>query len=689
MFKRCLFLIIIAFSFFPLLSQTEKRSAQELPPRFKKWIEEEVVYIITPIEREVFLKLETDRERDLFIEAFWNHRDPTEGTPENEFKKEHERRVGYANRILGRGVPKPGWKTDRGYMYILIGEPTSIERILGEAEIFNAEIWFYQGLAKYGLPAGFSLIFFQKGGAGDYVLYSPTNDGPQALLTSYFGDPINYLQAFNRLKKINPQLARFSLSLIPGESPQFGRPTLASEILIQNIGSVPQKQLKDKYAENFLRYKDIVEVEYSANYISNNSLVRVLKDASGLFFVHYIVEIRRFSLQSHQDKFVTNLKINGSILDMEGNTIHQFEGAIPFEFNQQQVKSITYSPFSFYDIFPIVPGTYRFSVLLKNEVSKEFTSIEETLSVPGDDSIFRMSPLILGYKVETADSAYLMPFKMGTDQIFSQPRNIFCKDDKMTLFFQILGLDESRKQKSEIRYNIAKEDEKILTLTRRVSEYADPLSIKEEFSLLDFQPGYYQVEVSFVDEGNEIYKENEHFEITPVSRIPRPWVYANKLSPASHPSMAFPIGKQYFNQGNYEKARIHLEKAYYSQPNSLNYSLSLALLYLKLNESSRAKSILLPFLESSEPNYNLCLLLGQALYNLNEFDRAVSVFNEAISHFGVNSQLLNSVGDCYHAWGKKEEALAAWKKSLDINPDQPPIKEKVASLEKNKKSAAL
>jgi len=689
MFKRCLFLIIIAFLFFPLLSQTEQRSAQELPPRFKKWIEEEVVYIITPIEREVFLKLETDRERDLFIEAFWNHRDPTEGTPENEFKKEHERRVGYANRILGRGVPKPGWKTDRGYMYILIGEPTSIERILGEAEIFNAEIWFYQGLAKYGLPAGFSLIFFQKGGAGDYVLYSPTNDGPQALLTSYFGDPINYLQAFNRLKKINPQLARFSLSLIPGESPQFGRPTLASEILIQNIGSVPQKQLKDKYAENFLRYKDIVEVEYSANYISNNSLVRVLKDASGLFFVHYIVEIRRFSLQSHQDKFVTNLKINGSILDMEGNTIHQFEGAIPFEFNQQQVKSITYSPFSLYDIFPIVPGTYKFSVLLKNEVSKEFTSIEETLSVPGDDSIFRMSPLILGYKVETADSAYLMPFKMGTDQIFSQPRNIFCKDDKMTLFFQILGLDESRKQKSEIRYNIAKEDEKILTLTRRVSEYTDPLNIKEEFSLLDFQPGYYQVEVSFVDEGNEIYKENEHFEITPVSRIPRPWVYANKLSPASHPSMAFPIGKQYFNQGNYEKARIHLEKAYYSQPNSLNYSLSLALLYLKLNESSRAKSILLPFLESSEPNYNLCLLLGQALYNLNEFDRAVSVFNEAISHFGVNSQLLNSVGDCYHALGKKEEALTAWKKSLDINPDQPPIKEKVSSLEKNKKSAAL
>ncbi len=685
----CLILTILPFLFFTLFSQTEKRSTKELPPRFKKWLEEEIVYIITPLEREVFLKLETDRERELFIEAFWKHRDPTKGTPENEFRKEHERRVDYANRVLGRGSPKPGWKTDRGYVYILLGEPTSIERILGETEIFNAEIWFYQGLTKYGLPAGFSLIFFQKGGAGDYVLYSPTNDGPQALLTSYFGDPINYIQAFNRLKKINPQLARFSLSLIPGESPQFGRPTLASELLIQNIASVPQKQLEEKYAENFLRYKDIVEVEYSANYIASNSLVRVLRDASGLSFVHYIVEIRRFSLQSYQNKFVTNLKINGNILDLDGNTIYQFEGEIPFAFDQQQVKSITYTPFSLYDIFPLVPGSYRLSVLIKNEVSKEFTSIEETIFVPEGDSMLQISPLILGYKVEQTDSAFLRPFQMGTDQVFCQPRNIFRKDDKMTLFFQILGMGDNKKQDAEIRYNITREDENILTLTRRTAEYADLLNIKEEFSLLDLKPGYYRIDVSLIDDGSEISKENAYFEITPVSRIPRPWVYANKLSSASHPTIAYRIGQQFFNQGKYDKARIQLENAYHSQPNSMSYAMSLALLYLKQNESGRATTILLPFSQSPEPNYNLSLLLGQAFHNLKEYDRAVSVLDDAISHFGITSQLLNSLGESYRAWGKKEEALNAWKKSLEVDPAQPSIKEKIALLEKEKKSTTL
>ncbi|MBS3819422.1 GWxTD domain-containing protein, partial [bacterium] len=68
-----------------------------LPERYRKWLEEEVVYIITPLEKEVFLKLKTDRERDLFIEAFWKHRDPNHSTPENEFKEEHYRRLNYVN----------------------------------------------------------------------------------------------------------------------------------------------------------------------------------------------------------------------------------------------------------------------------------------------------------------------------------------------------------------------------------------------------------------------------------------------------------------------------------------------------------------------------------------------------------------------------------------------------------------
>ncbi|MDH4220454.1 MAG: GWxTD domain-containing protein [Candidatus Aminicenantes bacterium] len=687
--KKCLSILITLIFIFFSFALAEKNPAEELPPKYKKWLEEEVVYVISPLEKDVFLQLQTDRERGLFIEAFWNHRDPTLGTPDNEFKTEHYRRISYANRYFARGVPKPGWKTDRGRMYILLGEPTDIERIIGETQIYNTEIWFYQGLAKYGLPPGFNLAFYQKGGTGEYVLYSPTSDGPQALMTSFFGDQTNYLRAFRALRKINPNLARVSLSLIPGESTRSGRPSLSSDILLQNIGRLPQKQFEDKYAAKFLLYKDIVEVEYSANYIDNDHLVRVLKDPSGFYFVHYNMEIKKFSLQSYQDKYVTHLKINVNISDLERKTIYQYEGSIPFELNETQVKNLTYNPFSLYDMFPLIAGDYKISVLLKNEVSKEFTSLEQDITVPEEESVPRMSSLILGYKVERKDPSTPRPFQLVEKQVFCQPQNIFRIQDKMFVCYQLLGLDADSLQKCEVRYEILKEDEKVLSLTKKTIEYENTLSINEEFSFQDFEPGYYQIAVTLRDGERDILSEKNPFEITSLSRIPRPWAYSKTLLPLSHPVYSFIIGTQLFNKGKIDQARVQLEKAHKSQPDSVDYSLSLARVYFALNDFENAKAILLAIQESPESNYGVYWLLGKSHQSLSEFDKAITVYDHAISHFGINVNLLNSLGDCYQALGKTAEALMAWNKSLEINPDQPEIKEKVDSVKKIRNEGAL
>jgi GWxTD domain-containing protein len=152
-----------------------------LPERYTRWLEEEVVYLITKRERDVFLQLQTDRERDIFIDAFWKHRDPTPGTPRNEFKEEHVRRVAYANKYYGRSTPLPGWKTDRGRIYILLGPPKNIEQYDHVNGVYPTEIWFYLGDPDLGLPTAFNVIFFRKDGGGDYILYSPTEHGPRSL----------------------------------------------------------------------------------------------------------------------------------------------------------------------------------------------------------------------------------------------------------------------------------------------------------------------------------------------------------------------------------------------------------------------------------------------------------------------------------------------------------------------------
>jgi GWxTD domain-containing protein len=672
--------LFLAFSF---QGFAEKKAVKDLPLKYKQWLEEEVVYIITPLEKDVFLRLETDRERDLFIEAFWKQRDPTPGTPLNEFREAHYQRIRYANRTFGRTTPLPGWKTDRGRLYIILGEPNDIERFTGEAEVYNTEVWFYQGLTKYGLPAGFYLVFYQKGGVGDYVLYSPTADGPQALLTTYWGDQANYLQAYRKLKQASPGLANVSLSLIPGESSRFGRPSLSSDILLQNIQTIPTKEVKDGYAQKFLLYKDVIEVEYTANYIDSDSLVRVFRDASGLYSVHYCIELNRFSVREQGGTYSTNLKLNGQVSDRNGKTIYQYEESLPVKLNQDQLKNITYKPFELYDRFPLVPGSYKFSVLLKNEASQEFTSVEKDIVVPEDESSPRLSGLVMGYKTEDGRGTNLKPFRLGGAQVLCQPSRIFQRRDTLFLNFQVLGRTAELGERGAVQFDIFRQEERVLSVTKRVSDYGDKLDILEEFPLADFPPGLYRLEVSLRTDDRVWGTEREHFEITPVSALPRPWVFSRTLLAASHPAYSYAVGRQYFNQGRFDQALAPLERAHAGQPNSEDYALALARLYLLLGENGKAKETLAPFSASPDASYEVYVSLGQAHQRLGEFDEAIAVFNRALSRFGTNTSLLNALGESYYGRGDLEEALAAWTRSLSINPDQEEIKQKVASIKKD------
>ncbi len=684
MLNKAFLLAMVFVLLIPALCISKEKSSHDLSEKHRKWLEVEVVYIITMMEKNVFSQLETDRERDMFIEAFWKHRDPTVGTPENEYKIEHYRRIQYANKYFGRNSPGPGWNTDRGRTYITIGESKDVERYTGEIGIYNTEIWFYQGLAQYGLPAGFNLVFFQKDGMGEFVLYSPTSNGPQALMTNYFGSPTNYQKAFRDLKKINPRLAKVSMSLIAGEPSTSGLPSLSSDMLIQQIFTVPEKQFEDKYAEKFLLYKDIVDVDYSANYIDSNSLVRVIKESSGLYFVHYIIEINRFSIEQYQDKYVTHLKINGAVSDLEGKTIYQFERSIPVEFDKEQLENITYRPFAFYDLFPLIPGDFKLLILVKNEVSKEFTSFEKEISIPERITSPQMSPLILGYDSHRDSGEKMKPFKFVDQQIYCQPLRVFLPQDILFVGFQVLGLNPDLARNTVIKYEIFDGSNLVLTSIKKISDYQDKMNILEQFPLKDLSPGYYHIEVQAIRDGSVFLTGSERFEITPAKGFPRPWAQTSSLFPVSHPAYSLILGMQYFNKGEIEKAKIELERAFQNEPNSQEISLRLANVYFILKDYRKSKNFLLPFAEAGDVEYGVLLLLGRTCQALGELDRAIFFFDKAIDRFGINIFLLNSLGECYFRLRMLKEALAAWKKSLEIKPDQPRIKEKIESIREKK-----
>jgi GWxTD domain-containing protein len=660
----------------------------KLPENYRKWLDNDVAVIITSVERDVFLKLQTDRERDLFIEAFWKQRDPTPDSPENEFKTEYYRRLEHVDRYFGRDAPRSGRKTDRGRIYLILGEPREIQRYEGKATIYDAEVWFYQGKSDLGLPAGFNIVFFRRDGHGEYRLYSPVADGPQALITGYY-DSADYSTAYEKLEQAEPNLAAVSLSLIPGEAgTTSGRPSMSSDLLIQKIESAPARSVESKYARKFLQYKDIVEVEYTANYLESDSLIKVLRDASGPYFVHYAVEPRRLSMNQYEKKFYTTLKVNGKVTTTDGRLVHQFDKTVPLSLTEDQAEGARQAPFDYQDMFPLLGGDYNVSILMKNEVSKEFTTVEQTLRIPQGGTAVQLTQPLLGYKVVRLEPAErkMRAFRMGPFQITCQPNRVFTRQETLAVAFQLNDAADDLAADGEIRIAFLKDDKPFRDIVRKFSECPDLPNVVEQVPLADFPVAHYTVRVSVVKAGAEVVSTAEEFDLTFVEAVPRPWFSARVLPDAGDPVYTEIAGSQLFNLGRLEESRIVMERAWQRKPGDEGTAINLAKVYLALGRAADASRVIAPFFNRADKtaSYEASALAVEALKRAGNFGRAVDILDQAIAHYGVNADLMNSMGECCAGLGKTKEALAAFKKSLELSPNQPAVKKKVEELENRK-----
>jgi len=688
--KRLSTFILFSFLFlaFALLAQAQKKkSAKDLEPKYRKWLQEEVVYIITPKEKDVFLQLETDKEREVFIQAFWKIRDPDPSTEENEFMKEHYRRINFANQYFGKESPGAGWRSDMGRIYIILGEPNTIDRFENLSEIYPTVIWYYTGKAEYGLPNSFSVVFFKRTGIGEYELYSPIKDQPQSLIVNYKGDATDYLSAYQELMTIEPTVAQVSLSLIPGETALTPQPSIASEILVGNkIPSAPYQKVKDTYAEKLLKYKDFVEVEYTANYIDNDSEVRIIRDRSGMSFVHYLIEPAKLTFEKVGNTFRSNLEVSGKIADLGGNTVYQYQRTIPFKFNQEQLNNIRAKLFSFQDMFPLIEGNYKFNVLIKNTVSKEFTSIEKDLSILPPSSL-QISPLLLANRIvrNSEFAGKNKPFLIGDIQLVPSPRNDFAKTEKLYLYFQIHGLPDELRERGRLEYSILKDENKVKSLVKNIKDYPDRENFFEEFSIADLMAAYYKIKVALLDgEAKEILFEQSDFFISHLPNLPRPWVLSIPQPSSEDPMYDNILGNQLFNKKDLAKARRLLGDAYHKAPNSKKFALDFCRILFLDKNYQMVKEVASPFLKNEEEKYEFLSVIGQASQALGELAEAIAYYKEYLAYYGANLYILNSIGDCYYRLGDIEEALIAYQKSLEINPNQERIKKIVETLKAKK-----
>jgi len=201
---------------------------------YEEWLDL-VDPIITKTERQVFLQLKNDTERNKFIHSFWKRRDTRPDTELNEFYRDYMERVRFADLHFGHDAPKPGHQTERGRFHLALGPPLERQRFVTESDLNPLELWHYRGEAKYGLPPFFYLIFYQPRGIGEYRLYSPGVEGPQQLVSPGLSDQtLNRRRAYQLIRGVSGELARASLSYIPGDS-VVGETALSSASLIASI----------------------------------------------------------------------------------------------------------------------------------------------------------------------------------------------------------------------------------------------------------------------------------------------------------------------------------------------------------------------------------------------------------------------------------------------------------------------
>jgi len=346
----------------------------------------------------------------------------------------------------------------------------------------------------------------------------------------------------------------------------------------------------------------------------------------------------------------------------------------------------SHQPFDYHDVFPLIPGDYKLSILVKNEVSKEFTSLEQALRIPGESAGILMTAPILAYNVGPADPANVKvrPFRMANRQLYCQPGRVFLSKDTLSVAFQLLGMGDDIKAKSQVKYAFFRQDQPFRETVRNATDYTTLPDIIESFPLADFPPDHYRVQVTIVADGAEIVTAKDEFDVTFADAIPRPWIYARVLPELSDPLYTRLTGLQLYNLGRFEESRASLASAHGRRP-SEDTAAELARALLALKDFASIGPLLAPYLEQEKPaRYEAYLLAGRAALESGDFARSLEIYDSAVAHYGANTALLNFVGESYFGLGRFEEARAVWERSLSADPNQPEISKKIDLLKSRK-----
>jgi GWxTD domain-containing protein len=496
--------------------KSERDLYHELDSQYKKWLNEDVPYIITPEERRSFLHLSTNEEREQFIEAFWQRRNPDPDSPENTFKEEHYRRIAYANEHFASGIP--GWKTDRGKIYIMWGpadevdsHPTGgnwdrpMDQGGGSTTTYPWETWRYRYL-EGGLGENVELEFVDPTSTGEYHLTMDPSEkdallrvpGAGLTLAESMGEASKNSR-FSNTDGTNMAENQFGGMGLNANNEEFTRLEQYA-----NIMKPPPVKFKDLEAVVTSRLiRDQVKFDYRTDFM------RITSDTV-LVPITVQIPVRQLTFQEKDGVDSASMDLFARVTSLSGRIVQTFEDTLRADFPVSLLQQSLGTSRIYQKAVPLSPGLYRLDIVIKDVNSGNVGVVNSRLAVPRflDDQLGASSIILADdiQRVSTKDIG-LGQFVLGDVKVRPKMDQSFTAKDSMGVYLQIYNLkvdDKTHKTDTSVEYRVKKEKDaepvlKFPIAPDKLPQHGEEMTMEELITLGSLAPGKYQLEVAVTD----------------------------------------------------------------------------------------------------------------------------------------------------------------------------------------------
>jgi GWxTD domain-containing protein len=498
---------------------------------YKQWVEQDVLYIITEDEKATFNALRTDEERENFIEQFWLRRNPTQRLGDNPFREEHYRRIAYANQHFASGIP--GWKTDRGRIYIMYGQPDQIESHPtggtyyrevyeggGSTTTFPFEKWWYRHID--GFDGDVEIEFVDPSFSNEYrIAMNPDEKDallnvPGAGLTEM--ERLGFTDKTDRIS-FNPE-GWFE----PGNPATAGMRAKDSPFNRMeqyfNLQKPPQIKFED--------LKVAVSTRVSYEPLQYNIRLDYVRLSSDKVLVPITVDISNQELEFTKEMDVNRASLNvyGMVTTLTGRIQYEFEDEIAAEFSDENFEFGKNQRSQFQKLISLPPGQrYKLDLVLKDVNSEKMGPRTIPLATPKyKEGTLESSSIILARSIKKAPQNLnrLDQYVLGDLKVVPMVISEYTPDQNLIPYVQIynVAIDQTTLKPSiEVVYTLKKGSEvvaevKDLTGASIQLFSGERVVLLAQIPLKNITPGKYTLEITVQDViANRSHKTSTDFKV--------------------------------------------------------------------------------------------------------------------------------------------------------------------------------